>query len=391
MTRLPTSIDLFCGAGGFSEGFRQAGFNILAGIDSNLASAKTFQNAHPKAKFFCGEIQKISPKKVRKELKLKVGELDCLLGGPPCQAYSINNHNRGFHDKRAKLFRSYIRYVKEFYPKWLVIENVTGILSAGDGKAIKEITSKLTSLGYKIELKTLKSEDYGVPQLRRRVFIIGTRTKADIVWPQSHSRPNVTVHEAIMDLPPLRNGERYQVAQYRKKSFSEFQKYSREGASQIFNHETVMLSEINLKRLYYLKPGGSWREIPRRLLPAGMRRAKTTDHTKRYGRLSLDSLSNTILTKCDMHWGCYIHPTQDRIISVREAARFQSFPDCYVFHGTRTEQYIQIGNAVPPLVARAVATKIKDHLVKQKSYQAVCHSNLGTRANKSVQHFTNAE
>lgn len=380
MSKILTVIDLFCGAGGFSEGFRQAGFKVVAGLDIDKAAASTFKEAHPDAHFFQESIELLNPKEIRKSLKLKKGELSCMVGGPPCQAYSVNNHNRGFHDIRAKLFRSYIKFVSEFRPKWVVIENVTGILSAGEGKAVVEITKALKKLGYTLELKILKAEEYGVPQSRRRVFILGTRTSSRIEWPKPIYSENdfVSVSDAISDLPSIRNGGGTPEMSYRYEAKSNFQKQSRKKSLTLFNHETNLLKGLNLKRLKFVQQGGSWRDIPTRLLPAGMRRANKSDHTKRYGRLKMNGLSSTILTKCDIHWGCFIHPTQDRVISVREAARFQSFPDHYRFFGSRTDQYRQVGNAVPPLLALAVAQAIKKSLVKSFENQKIT-SKLGSR------------
>jgi DNA (cytosine-5)-methyltransferase 1 len=371
MSKKPTAIDLFCGAGGLSEGFRQSGFQIIAGIDHDQASAETFKKAHSNASFFRGSIEDFPAKTVRNSLSIKKGELDCLIGGPPCQAYSINNHNRGLKDKRSQLFHRYLDYVKEFSPKWIVIENVTGILSISNGKPVTEIKNKLVELGYNLELNVLKAEYYGVPQLRRRVFIVGTRTEAKITWPKitngTKNKPFVTVAEAILDLPNLKNGEKHLTKKYSLQPKTNFQKYVRKNSTELVNHETNMLGKLNLLRMKHVKPGGSWRDIPRSLLPDGMKRAKSSDHTKRYGRLHLNGLASTILTKCDLHWGCYIHPTQNRVISVREAARFQSFPDHYEFLGSRTEQYMQIGNAVPPLLAKAVAAGIKKSLSAVKT------------------------
>lgn len=357
-----TCVDLFAGAGGLSEGLRQAGFKILAANDFDPHAATTYRYNHPETIFFDGPIQEISADDIMVKTGLGRGELFCLAGGPPCQAFSIYNHQRGMHDERSGLFREYIRIVEGLLPKWIVMENVTGMSSVEDGLAIREIHRNLEALGYTVEHRVLKAEEYGVPQERRRIIFIGNRLGLPNKFPEpTHdgiNRPFVNVEQAIMDLPPLGINDGTEVAEYTMEPFSDYQRELREGAPALFNHVTPNLSEINRKRLSYIKQGGSWRDIPIDLLPAGMKRAKRSDHTKRYGRLSLSGLASTILTKCDPHWGAYFHPTQDRVISVREAARFQSFPDRYRFFGSKVEQYKQVGNAVPPLLARSIGQEI---------------------------------
>jgi len=358
-----TAIDLFCGAGGLSEGFRQAGFKVLVGTDFDTFAGETFVQTHKGAAFIGGPIESIPATRFLKAAKLKRGELDCLIGGPPCQAYSVYNHKRGFHDKRSHLFKEYLRLVDGLNPQWIVMENVTGILSAGNGRAVRSIIDGLQELGYHTEMRTLKAEEYGVPQERRRVFFIGNRIGAPIVWPEiTHGPgllPYVTVWDAIGDLPRLSNGEDPETPQpYRSRPFSDYQKKLRGKQRVVMNHSAPRLDKINLERMKYIGQGGSWRDLPLRLLPDGMKRAKRSDHTKRYGRLSKKGLASTIMTKCDLHWGAYIHPDQDRCLTVRDAARLQSFPDSFVFSGPRTEQYIQVGNAVPPLLGKCVAVAL---------------------------------
>jgi len=173
----------------------------------------------------------------------------------------------------------------------------------------------------------------------------------------------VTVAEAISDLPPLKNGEQGEaIKKYYCEPSCDFQKRVRTGSIGVVNHEAPHLAEINLKRLQYIKPGGNWTDIPDDLLPKGMKLARKSDHTKRYGRVDPNGLASTILTKCDPHWGAYFHYGQDRVFTVREAARIQSFPDHFVFTGTQAQQYAQVGNAVPPLLAKAVGLAIRSIL-----------------------------
>jgi len=362
VTRVRTAIDLFCDEGGLSEGFRQAGYDILAGNDIFDSAGVTFSKSHPKAKFLPGPIQDITVEKLLAETGLKFGALDCLIGGPPCQAFSVYNHKRGLHDTRANLFMEYLRIVDGLKPLWIVMENVTGIFSAGHGAVVEAIHTGLRNHGYHVEHRILKAEEYGVPQERRRVVFIGNRIGAPIFWPSPTHGPGKasfnTIRDAISDLPGLRNGEDKGAQEYTCQPQSPYQALLRENSNIVLNHCAPGLGPANRARMKHIPPGGSWRDIPFELLPKGMKRAKRSDHTKRYGRMHWDGLSCTILTKCDIHWGAYIHPEQDRAISVREAARIQSFPDTFVFSGSKTEQFIQVGNAVPPMLGQCIAKAV---------------------------------
>lgn len=238
------------------------------------------------------------------------------------------------------------------------MENVAGIFSISGGEAVHAIEASLNALGYRVKNKVLKAEEYGVPQERRRVVFIGTRTDAPVAYPAPTHGPELmpftTVREAIADLPELRNGEDPGPLPYLSSPTSDYQHQLRGNLTDVTCHAAPRLGQINMERLQHIAPGGSWRDIPFDLLPTGMKRAKRSDHTKRYGRMTWDGLSGTILTKCDIHWGAFIHPEQNRSISVREAARLQSFPDWFEFAGSKTEQYVQVGNAVPPLLGRAI-------------------------------------
>ncbi len=369
-----TAIDLFCGAGGLSEGFRQAGFRILAGNDNDPFAVDTFRASHAESPVLAGPIEDFTARDFLRVSGVTRGELDCLIGGPPCQAFSVYNHQRGLHDKRSGLFREYLRIVEGLMPKWVVMENVTGIMSAGDGQAVDHIICGLGKLGYAVEMSILRAEDYGVPQERRRVFFLGNRVGLPIRWPApthgSGLRSFTTVRDAIGDLPPLKNGEvPVQPLPYETPPSSNYQARLRGNMKVIANHVAPRLAPINLERMKHIPEGGSWRDIPFDLLPPGMRRARRCDHTKRYGRLRNEGLSSTILTKCDLHWGAFIHPGQDRVLTVREAARLQSFPDWFEFTGPRTEQYVQVGNAVPPLLAKQIGLALTGATSKQPEHR----------------------
>lgn len=357
-----TAIDLFCGAGGLSAGLEMAGFNVLAGVDLFEAAGQTFEKTHKHAKFLGKPIEDVTIAELQDVTGLKTGELTVLAGGPPCQAYSVYNHQRGMHDTRATLFRQYLRIVEGMQPEWIVMENVMGIYSIGGGEAVRAIKAELGELGYDVEEKVLKAEEFGVPQERRRVVFIGNRMGAPIRHPApTHGKgllPFTTIKDAIGDLPSLENGEDPGLVAYSAPARGNFQKFARGKQKNVANHSSPKLGKLNVERMSHIPPGGSWRDIPYDLLPAGMQRAKRSDHTKRYGRMTWDGLACTVLTKCDVHWGAYIHPEQDRAISVREAARLQAFPDWFEFQGSRTDQYVQVGNAVPPLVGKAIGETI---------------------------------
>lgn len=386
----PTCIDVFAGAGGLAEGFRQAGFRILSGTDADPDAGETFRFNFPEASFFQRPIRHVRSEQLLRDAGLQRGELDCLIGGPPCQAFSYNNHQRTHKSLRAGLFRSYLRIVRDLFPKVLVMENVPGILTIGGGAVVDEVYESLAALGYECQARILYAEDFGVPQERRRVFFVATRLGwTDLLFPDGthgpfpkpdpksnpfvhhwQRRPGrqygdkraVTVWGAIGDLPPLLNGGFAEGRVYAHPARTELQKLLRGGARFLYNHSAPSLHKSTLERISYVPPGGSWRDIPFELLPAGMKRARRSDHTKRYGRLHKRGRCCTILTKCDPHWGSYVHPVDQRAISVREAARLQSFPDQFVFRGPASRQFVQVGNAVPPLLALGVARAVRAHL-----------------------------
>jgi DNA (cytosine-5)-methyltransferase 1 len=380
-----TAIDLFCGVGGLSIGFKESGFDVLVANDFDGTAATAFKVSHPDTTFIDGPIENITGREIREAAGVKQGELDVLIGGPPCQAFSVYNHQRGMHDQRSRLFREYLRLVEALMPRCVVMENVTGITSIAGGRAVNEIHRCLEELGYLVEHRILKSEEYGVPQERRRIFFIGSRGSR-FPWPKpthgpAHQewlfpadrklKPFVTVWDAISDLPPLCICQGVDESEYQSEPLSDYQRAMRKGSRVLLNHVAPYLAAINLKRLSYIAQGGSWRDIPHELLPAGMKRAKRSDHTKRYGRLHPHGLACTILTKCDLHWGAYIHPTQERTLTVRESARLQSFPDRIRFVGSKGDQFRQVGNAVPPLLARAVARSVASMLAREHKREAV--------------------
>jgi DNA (cytosine-5)-methyltransferase 1 len=393
-----TSVDLFCGAGGIAEGFGQAGFTCLYGNDIDADAMATFHLNHPNAIADHRPIENIDVSAIRKQLKLKTGELDALVGGPPCQGFSINAPGRFLEDPRNALFRHYIRFLDEFRPKTLMFENVPRMLSFANGGIFEEVMATISARGYQLSAQVLFAAHYGVPQERWRVIILGSRDGYAPAHPlpthNAFGRANfrggremtfnplplernflkgmVTVEQAIGDLPRLEMGEGAEEMSYDRRPNSPFSSAMRGSSRTVYNHFAPQLARQNIERLKYIKPGGSWRDIPHNLLPKGMQAARRSDHTKRYGRLRPDALSGTVMTKCDPHWGAVFLPDQDRSLTVREAARLQSFPDRYRFIGSRVAQYTQVGNAVPVLLARAVGRALSDHLL-------LSHGSIGDR------------
>lgn len=366
-----TVVDLFCGAGGLSHGFMQAGFDVLFGTDIDPTFGKTFACSHPGAKFSAKPIQALTVDEVLSEAGLEPGELDVLVGGPPCQGYSVYNHGRGAQDPRAGLFREYLRIVRGLQPKWLVMENVTGLTSISGGHLIESIVSEIRASGYEnVAYRILKAEEYGVPQERRRIVFLANRLGLPVEFPlKTHDgdrSPYTTIWDAIGDLPPVNTkNEHLFGATYASAPQNPYAAAMRRNSVVAANHYGPGLGKVNLERIRHIPQGGSWRDVPFDLLPAGMKKAKRSDHTKRYGRPRPTDLSCTILTKCDIHWGAYVHPFQNRPFTVREAARLQSFPDDFEFYGSMTEQFVQVGNAVPPLMAKSIAEAIlRSSLVK---------------------------
>lgn len=378
-------IDLFAGAGGLSCGLEMAGFTPILANEIEPAYANTYKENHPNTEVVVDDIRTLCERNLRKTLNLGAGELDLLAGGPPCQGFSINAPIRSLDDERNHLFKDFLRIVEALEPKAVLIENVPGIISLGRGTVVKQIYKELQALGYSVSHRILFAAHYGVPQMRFRTIFLAIRKKnIRIEFPEpeykassvanfsgarelcinvppissQHLKPHTTVWDAISDLPEIEPGSKMGTFDYPIPPQNEYQRMMRSGSKQIMNHVCNRLGKINLERLKHIPQGGSWRDIPFELLPNGLKRARRSDHTKRYGRLHPDGLCSTILTKCDPHWGSFFHPFQDRVISVREAARMQSFPDRYIFYGSVTQQYEQVGNAVPPLLARALGNVI---------------------------------
>ena len=403
-----TCIDLFAGAGGLSTGLEMAGFSVLFANELEAVYSESLRYNHPQTEVSVDDIRDLSPKKIRRSLGLAKGELDLVAGGPPCQGFSINAPIRSTEDRRNHLFRNFLDFVEEFQPRAVLIENVPGLVSFAGGSTALAIRASLGGLKYACTLRILYAPHFGIPQMRWRTVFLATREdySPEALFPiPSHvangranftqrlgdehlvyereyvehnaSRKGVTVGDAISDLPAVDNGGGVDECAYSRTPRSEYQRLLRGANDKLLNHRCAKVSAINLERLKHIPQGGSWRDIPYDLLPLGMKRARRSDHTKRYGRLAPKEIASTILTKCDPHWGAYFHPTADRVITVREAARLQSFPDRCRFFGSVTDQYKQVGNAVPPLLGCAIGNQIAEVLNTSAKGEAIPRGFVG--------------
>lgn len=381
------AIDLFSGAGGVTLGLSNAGFDVLLCSDIDEACEATHRRNFPHIPFVRGDIKALGSKSITKLTGIRPGKLDLLIGGPPCQGFSIIGQ-REMWDPRNGLFHEFLRIAKELRPRCVVIENVTGLATLGKGAVLKEIGAAFADAGYAVDCAELLAAQYGVPQMRWRMFFVGWRFDqkrrggfplpthgrrgiGDLV-PNRTIKPEdsegfVTIREAIGDLPKIAAGELG--SQYKAAPKTSYQKAMRTGSAGLQNHYAAKLSKQNMARLELLKPGDDWRSLPRHLLPAGMQRALRKDHTRRYRRMKWEGVARSIITRFrDPKSGEYIHPDQHRTISIREAARIQSFPDWFAFSGSLSQQYDQVGNAVPPLMARAVGAELAEMLKSTKDH-----------------------
>lgn len=325
-------IDLFCGAGGLTLGFEKAGFKNIFSVECNPVFANTYKRNFPSHKIIIDDIKNISDKDVSDLIKGTA--VDVIIGGPPCQGFSIaGNIGRTFvDDERNSLFREFVRFVSQIRPKMFVMENVLAMSTHLRGKTIELIVKELekAGCGYKVKWQVLNSVDYGVPQERRRVFIIGIREELEIefLYPPKQDRI-YSIKEAIEDLPPLKSGE----------------------TSDIPNHTAMKHSEQMLRKMSYIKDGGDRMDIPEELRP------KSGDSRK---YIRYNSAKPSVCVTGDMRK--IFHYAQNRALTPRELARIQSFPDDFIFEGASIQIQQQIGNAVPPELARRIALQVEEAL-----------------------------
>ena len=348
-------LDLFCGAGGLSLGFELAGFKIIGGVDFKADAIATHEKNFKNSTSICGDITKITDEQVI-DLYGK-DKVDVIVGGPPCQGFSASNRQQIENDPRNKLFFEFIRFVKILKPKAIVIENVRQILTKDNGFAKNKIFEILEEQGYNVDVRVLTASDYGVPQKRNRAVFVGIRNDVgqidyDLIKKEKNI---VTVKEAIGELYDLENNKDNKLV---NEPLTKFQKYLRSKTNEIYNHEPKYPNKEVQERMKYVPQGGNWRDVPERLWKV----QRDNRHSSAYRRLNENEPSITIDTG---HMN-YFHPLYNRVPTVRESARIQSFPDDFIFVGTPTSQLRQVGNAVPPLMAKAIANLVKEILDNEK-------------------------
>ena len=338
------AIDLFCGAGGLSYGFEQAGFNILLGIDSDAKALETFERNHDGAKSICGDITNITYQDHIAPL-LGGKKIDLIIGGPPCQGFSLSGP-RNFNDPRNKLYLSYIRLVQEIQPKAFVIENVPGLVGLFNGEVKDNIIRIFSEMGYAVTYRILCAADYGVPQNRKRVVFVGVKGKNAFEYPAIQTE-QVTCEMALSDLPPLVDTLGEAVQTYATEPRNAYQKLMRERSDAVHNHIAASHSEKVQYIISLVPDGGNYKDLPQEF------RESRNFHVA-WTRFNSRKPAPTIDTGHRLHF----HYKYNRVPTVRDSARLQSFPDDFIFLGNKTQQFRQVGNAVPPIMAQRIAEQM---------------------------------
>ncbi len=350
-----TVVDLFSGCGGLSRGFLDAGYNVILGVDNDESSLKTFKVNHGESKVLNADL---FDKKAIQEIKKEAGrKIDVLIGGPPCQGFSLTG-TRNFDDKRNRLYLSFIEAVAELKPRAFLIENVPGLVRLYEGAVKNEIINRLTKIGYNVEWRILCAADYGVPQIRKRVVFVGIQKKyGKFEFPKATNTPGnyVTCSDAISDLPSLQKNLGEEKREYNTAPLSVYQKHMRKRAAFLYNHVATKHTDMVVSVISRVPEGGNHKDLPKGVgTSRKFNEAWTRYHSKKP--------SKTIDTGHRNHF----HYKYNRIPTVRENARLQSFPDDFIFLGTRTQQYKQVGNAVPPLLGLAIAKQLLKYIGYEK-------------------------
>lgn len=340
-----TFIDLFSGCGGMSLGFEMSGFKELLAIDNWKDALVTYEHNRNDAHTLCADLSCLSPEDVKN--KYNIDDVDVIIGGPPCQGFSLAG-KRIIEDERNKLYKSFVNFVRCFRPKAFVMENVPNILSIGGGMVRDSILKDFEDLGYTINVQVLTASDYGVPQNRRRAVFVGFSGRTKFNFPQPFDTPKVTSYEALCDLPEgsLSNGEKYPI-----EIQNDYQRLMRQNSTGVYNHDITIHNDKTIEIIAMVPDGGNYKDLPIEL-------QQTRKVHIAWTRLCSTKPSFTI----DCGHNHHFHYKYNRVPTARESARLQSFPDKFVFIGNKGSQLRQIGNAVPPLLAKAISSQIKIEL-----------------------------
>ena len=371
-----TTIDLFSGCGGLSLGFKMAGYQSVLASDIDENCKLTYTLNFPDVPFICKDISNITQEEITQYTKDK--SIDVIIGGPPCQGFSLANKRRDCNntDPRNQLFYQYLKVLTWIRPKAFVFENVKGLLSMQQGATIKEIIKVFANVGYTVDYKVLKASDFGVPQIRERVIIIGIRNDLNMypLFPLPLDTPPISVDDAISDLPPIQAGEGKEIEQYTTPPLNDYQRLMRQDSTVIYNHIAMKHTKRLIDRFNAIKQGQSlidvW-ETHGSVKRGNPSEKSTIKFSQNNQRVFGDKPAPTIAASFQSN---FIHPHLNRNFTAREGARLQSFPDTFIFCGFRTKmswekglsQYQQIGNAVPPLLAYAIAKSLSIILTKSK-------------------------
>lgn len=359
--RVLNVIDLFCGCGGFSKGFAEAGYNVRFGIDMWKDATITYQHNFPCAIVMNEDITKINGQDILKATNMSADEVDVIIGGPPCQGFSVSG-KRMIDDERNKLYKSYVQIVSELRPKVFVMENVPGLIRLFKGQVGEQVIEDFTNIGYQVQKKILSADNYGVPQQRKRVFFVGVRK--DLIekglqyyYPLASTgvgtdTPAWTTKDAISDLDFVPDDRVLgEDIPYQIEAQNDYQILMRKDSESILNH-SVTLHNARTKEIIAMVPdGGNYKDLPEELW-------STRKVHIAWTRMDSCKPCFTIDTGHNHHF----HYKENRVPTVRESARIQSFPDDFKFIGIKTSQLKQVGNAVPPLLAKAIGISISTML-----------------------------
>lgn len=351
----PTVIDLFAGVGGLSLGFEMAGFEVVLANEFDKSIADAYIENRPGTKMIVQDITKLP---IEETFGPYAGRTTAVIGGPPCQGFSQKGQRKSINDPRNFLFRYYYEVVRRVKPKYFVIENVPNLLTTEGGYFKEEIIDLFSGIGYAVSCGVLCAADFGVPQDRHRTCIIGRLGDTLVSLPEPNG-VHTTIWDAISDLSYLESGEGAEIQDYRFPPQSAYQRMLRAGSDELYNHVATRHSKVTLERLRMIPP-----ERGREMLPA--EHLTKSIYSGTWCRMKKDDIAKTITTRYDTpSSGEFTHPYLNRAITTREAARIQSFPDTFHFFGTKSSQMKQVGNAVPPLLGKAVAECIMQDMRTQ--------------------------